>query len=63
MKAYDKALKAISTQNPINDNIETGYAEVEYVYAAAKKIGFSKLTPASLLKFSNTVKNFHFPLG
>ena len=39
------------------------YSDVLFVYEAAKKIGFSKFTSASLQKFMETATNFPVPLA
>lgn len=60
--AYRKAFKG-SSVDPRSPNVEWGYQEVMFFYAAAKKIGFAKFDAASLTKFMGTVRNFPDPLS
>jgi branched-chain amino acid transport system substrate-binding protein len=62
--AYTKAVQAYSSSTDYrNSNIVQGYSEVNYIYAAAKKIGFTNLTPQKLAQFSRSVTNFHWPMS
>ena len=65
VKAYIKALKAYvgSSADPTNDTDEWGYAEVEWFYTVAKKVGFAKFNSATLEKFMQTQKGVHIPLS
>lgn len=64
VSAYLRAMKG-SPVDPREENVETGYSVVMFLYEAAKKIGFDRFNSASLAKFLEDKANngFHIPLS
>lgn len=59
--AYNKAMAGQS--NPRNFAPMQIYADIMWIYTAAKNIGFSKFTPQALLHYTQTANGVHIPLS
>jgi branched-chain amino acid transport system substrate-binding protein len=62
VKAYLAAFKAAGKDGR-DPTVMWGYADVMFVYQAAKKIGFDKFNSVTLAKFLNSAKGFPIPLA
>ncbi len=60
--AYIKASKAAGV-DPQDATVEWGYADVMFLYTAAKDIGFANFNSASLAHFMDTASGVHYPLS
>jgi ABC-type branched-subunit amino acid transport system substrate-binding protein len=61
LAAYLQATKN-SSVNPRDSNVENGYANVMFLYEAAKKIGFTNFNSASLVNFLDQTQTNGFPI-
>jgi len=59
--AYNKAMAGQA--NPHNFAPMQVYADIMWIYTAAKNIGFDKFTPQSLLHYTQTANGIHIPLS
>jgi ABC-type branched-subunit amino acid transport system substrate-binding protein len=59
--AYLKAMRGRS--NPKNFAPMQIYADIMWIYTAAKKIGFANFTPKTLLHYTQTANGVHIPLS